>query len=107
MAIKVAEVTNEDIVPRPVNVVVGPITSSEASFYTVLGKQHYRANTLMDALEMSYKLFFALSLPYPEESKIVWLLLQTIFMKITLAGEKIPSVVKKIVSYIEVASCKK
>lgn len=52
------------------------------NFYVVIGDTKIKADDFVSALDLCLKMFILFKIPYPPESKAVWLLLNKIFFNI-------------------------
>lgn len=54
------------------------------SFYVVIGENKIEMNNFVEALDLTLKMFITFKIPYPPESKAVWILLNKIFFDINV-----------------------
>ncbi|XP_043271205.1 uncharacterized protein [Venturia canescens] len=95
-------VTNRTL--TPVSIIIGSKTFAETSFWTVVGKARYPSNTLVEAVALCVKIFFAFKLSYPGETQPLWLLLQKSLLEISMKGEKVSISLNKVIGFLELAA---
>lgn len=57
------------------------------NFYVVIGDAKIRADNFVAALDLCFKMFILFNIPYPPESKAVWILLNKIFYNINVDSQ--------------------
>lgn len=62
------------------------INSTE--IFTVVNNIYYKLETPLKALDICFKIFFALNVHYPAESEQVWFFIQKYFYEINLKSDK-------------------
>ncbi|XP_039303477.1 uncharacterized protein LOC120357365 [Solenopsis invicta] len=67
---------------QPMVVAVGSILNL-TSFYVIINDIKYTSTSLMNAIDLCFKIFFALDATYPADSEIVWYFLQQYIYGIT------------------------
>ncbi|CAG9818603.1 unnamed protein product [Phaedon cochleariae] len=67
---------------QPFMVAVGPLTRIEA-YFVVLDYQKYLVNDCISAMDAAFKIFHALDLPYPIETKNMWQTIDHLVYKVS------------------------
>ncbi|KAJ8974868.1 hypothetical protein NQ317_015529 [Molorchus minor] len=71
-----------DIPIQPFMVAVGPLENLQA-FFVVLDTQRYICFDCLSALDITFKIFFALDIPFPAECKALWQTVDQLVYKIS------------------------
>ncbi|KYN09165.1 hypothetical protein ALC57_18720 [Trachymyrmex cornetzi] len=85
---------------KPFIPVVGSIRSPKR-YYSIIGRARYEVPSVIEALELAFKIYIVYDFSYPKATLNVWLLIQKILFKVSLPGEKLSIQVNKVLSFIE------
>ncbi|KAJ8924941.1 hypothetical protein NQ315_001104 [Exocentrus adspersus] len=77
---------------QPLIVVVGPLEHPQAH-YVVLDRQSYSFNDILTTLDVTFKVFHAMNLPFPAESKAMWQTIDQLVYKVSAHFDPASSVV--------------
>lgn len=72
---------------QPFVVLVGPSLENIQSFIVVVDNVEWRANSLLHAVDICFKLFFSLGAAYPHESRHIWLFIQKCVYKFSTESD--------------------
>ncbi|KAJ8939916.1 hypothetical protein NQ314_010956 [Rhamnusium bicolor] len=81
-----------DILIQPFLIAVGPLQCVQA-YFVVLDNQRYLFNDCLTALDVTFKIFFALDLPFPSECKGMWQTIDQLVYKVNKNVDPSASVV--------------
>ncbi|XP_023310085.1 uncharacterized protein LOC108905534 isoform X1 [Anoplophora glabripennis] len=81
-----------DIKIQPIMVVVGPLQNPQA-FFVVLDNQRYMFNDILTTLDVTFKIFFALDIPFPCECRYLWQTIDQLVYRINANVDPASSVV--------------
>ncbi|XP_018371850.1 PREDICTED: uncharacterized protein LOC108766828 [Trachymyrmex cornetzi] len=85
---------------KPFISVVGSIRSPKR-YYSIIGRARYEVPSVIEALELAFKIYIVYDFSYPKATLNVWLLIQKTLFKVSLPGEKLSIQVNKVLSFIE------
>lgn len=71
---------------QPYIIVVGPSLTEIESSYIIIDKIHFKCTSTLKAVDLLFKLFFALRIKYPPQAAHIWLLIQKGIFKINEFG---------------------
>lgn len=72
---------------QPFVVIVGPLAEPK-QFFVVLNKHKYTHETVVQAVQSAFHMFFALDLAYPPAAETIWLFLQIAVFEISLPTDR-------------------
>ncbi|CAD6226291.1 GSCOCG00011866001-RA-CDS [Cotesia congregata] len=87
---------------QPFMVFVGPLTSLEA-FYVVVDKVRYKSESALEALDLTFRIFFACNCDYPKLTQQTWLFIQKLLYRINVPGDKCSMLLNKALTFFEKA----
>lgn len=90
--------SSKGIVLQPRLYIVGEFEKATAHVYIL--ENRYVFDNAVEGFDVCFQSFFALKEPYPEESKLVWLLAQKMLYDITTSYDKNSSSVDTLVNEI-------
>lgn len=73
--------------------------SEERKYFIGLGDTIYACESLIEALDASFKLFVMFKIPFPPECKRIWIFLNEIFYKINLQEKPNYKIISSLNSY--------
>lgn len=91
---------SENNVSRPYIAAVGSV-KEPAAFFVVFGEVFHETGTAVEALQFAIKLILTYNIGYPKASLNAWVLIQKIFLRLTVRGEKVSMHVKKALMVLE------
>ena len=74
--------------PQPLIVIVGPLLSIQ-HIYVIVDDIRYTVKTMLDAIDLNFKIFFVFDCLYPDFSLPMWLFIQIVIYEIRKPGERL------------------
>lgn len=79
---------------QPFIIAIGPELTQLNEFHVYYKRIHYKLDTMLKSLDITFKLHFCLNIPYALESKHVWLFIQQYLYRINTTNDiKSPNVI--------------
>jgi len=73
---------------QPVAIVVGENLESIEDSYVVINERMYRVESPLRAVDVTFKVFHSLHLQYPQQSEVLWMLLQKLVYGLNTAWDR-------------------
>lgn len=81
-----AQFKSKQIKPHPYIVGIGESKYKIEHFYVVIGEMKVKVSDFVTALDFCLKIFIILEIPYPPESRAVWIILNKIFFNVNVTS---------------------
>ncbi|KYN18891.1 hypothetical protein ALC57_08797 [Trachymyrmex cornetzi] len=83
---------------QPYIIVIGPTLTELHAFYVCLNKALYQVSTVLEAVDICFKVFHVFDLHYPPESEHIWYTIQNCLYKFSTKYDKQISYVMPIIN---------
>jgi hypothetical protein len=97
---KKEELRNQGLTSQPHMVLVGPLNNIQAS-YVVVDNVRYNTTSPLRALDLTFKIFYALDCAYPPQAYHIWLFIQKVAYNIVNAGDKFGTNINSLIGEIQ------
>lgn len=90
---------NIELKTQPIPVIVGP-QHKIAACYVVVNNYAYEVSSVLQAIDLTFKMFYCLDCKYPPNAYSLWMLLQKAFYDINIHGDKVSITLNAIIGEI-------
>lgn len=74
---------------QPYILIEGPSLQDIKSVYVVIDKIRYQTDSILKAIDLTYKIFHVANAAYPAQSEYLWLLIQKSLYKVSTSQDKV------------------
>lgn len=86
---------------QPLLVIIGPSLRNIELSYVCINDIKYRVNSPLEALDITFKSFYALQVQYPREAELPWILLQQYLYRLKNEEDKTISAITTLIADLE------
>lgn len=74
---------------QPYILIEGPTLMNIQTIYVVVDKIRFQVNSILKAIDLTFKLFHVCNACYPKQSEYLWLLIQKVIYQISTSQDKV------------------